>query len=168
MDLRIYVLPDYVSFSGISVEEVPSMEGIHQGYFANLAFSNIWYHTVEMGAGIWANLTPDNYWGTDHAWLGDELPREMPDGTMTYDMSQGAWSDGLLVWEITWGWAASNSENGAVPVKTISSRFDQTFQIDEFGTVEVSKFGHTVVRGTNDVVLLDGIEVNGFPVVSGE
>jgi hypothetical protein len=37
------------------MEEVPSSEGVHVGYFANVFFENIWYHTFDMGAGQWFN-----------------------------------------------------------------------------------------------------------------
>ena len=168
MELAIYVLPETVSFAGIAMEEVPSLEGTHQGYFDNVYFTNIWYHTVERGAGKWRNIAPDNYWNTDRAWMGDELPHEMPNGIMTFDLSQGAWSDGELVWDIPWGWAVKNCAPDTLPVKTMTTHYTQTFIIDESGTLSVSKLQNTVIRGTNNVIRLNGNVVQGRPVEEEE
>lgn len=168
MNLQVYVFPDTVAFSGIAMEEVPSQEGLHQGFFSNVFFSNVWYHTTAMNAGRWIVVSPDNYWGMDRAWMGDELPREMPNGDMTFDQSCGAWTDGLLVWDIPWGWGAPNSVSGTLPVKTMVTHYNQTFSIDEYGTLSVSKFLNVVSRGTNDVIRLNGNAVVGEPLMEEE
>jgi hypothetical protein len=156
MELEIYILPETVSFTGIAMEEVPSSEGVHVGYFSNVFFMNIWYHTLDMGAGQWCNIKPNNYWSTDSAMMGDILPLEKPNGDMTYDLTEGAWSNGELVWHIHWGWRDRNAETGDEPVKSMLVRYDQTFRIDSEGTLSVSKFGHVVSRGTNGVIRLNG------------
>ena len=168
MNLRIYVSPETVAFNGIAMEEIPSLEGVHQGYFSNIAFSNIWYHTTEMWAGRWKNIKSDNFWDVDKAWMGIELPRELPNGDMTYNLSMGEWSEGLLVWQIPWGWGELNSSQGDPPVKTMTVRYDQTFTFDEHGMLTVSKFQHTVSRGTNNVIRLDGDIVVGTPLTEEE
>ena len=168
MNLQVYVLPDTVAFSGIAMEEIPSSSGTHQGYFSNLYFTNVWYHTVAMGAGRWTNIKPDNYWETDRAWMGDELPHEMPSGHMTYDMSDGSWSDGSLVWDITWGWAERDSTLGDIPVSSIPTKYNQSFAIDREGTLAVSKFQNAVSRGTNNVIRLNGDVVQGIPLTEEE
>jgi hypothetical protein len=160
MEFDIYILPETVSFAGISMEEVPSYEGVHTGYFANLFFSNVWYHTVDMQAGQWMNVKPGNYWSKDSAMMGDILPLEKPTGDMTYDLTEGVWSNGELVWHIRWGWRERNAERGDEPVKSMSVRYDQTFRIDHEGTLSVLKFGHIVSRGTNDAIRLNGNVVN--------
>ena len=168
MNLEINVLPETVAFNGIAMEEIPSIDGEHQGYFSNIAFSNRWYHTTERWAGRWINISSDNQWGEDRVWMGDELLRELPTGDMTDDMTRGAWSDGLLVWYITWGWGELNRSKGDPPVKAMTVRYDQTFSFDEYGLLTVSKFQHTVSRGTNNVIRLNGDVVVGTPLTEDE
>ena len=168
MNVRIYVQPETVSFDGIAMEEIPSLEGVHQGYFSNVFFSDRWYHTTEMSAGRWKRVDRDNYWGEDRAWMGDELPRELPNGNMTLDMTRGEWSDGLLVWNITWGWGEQNNSQDDPPTKAMTVRYDQTFSFDEYGTLTVLKFQHTVSRSTNDVIRLNGNIVTGVPLTEEE
>ena len=165
MKFGLYVQPETVSFSGIAMEEVPSTTGDHQGYFSNVYFMGEWYHTTAKGAGKWRAIQPGNYWGDDEAIMGEPLPRELPDGTMVSDIGLGAWSDGLLVWDITWGWAEKESSDGDVPVKTIPTPFNQTFQFNAYGTLSVNKFDNTVSRGTNHVFRLNGNVVYGYPLL---
>jgi hypothetical protein len=160
MNVQIYVLPETVSFSGISMEEIPSVDGIHEGYFSNTFFSKVWYHTEEMGAGDWTNIKPDNFWATDIATLGEMLPFEKPNGDMTYDASMGNWRNGTITWYIQWGWGEFNSEQGDLPLGIIPKRYDQTFSINNEGTLSISKFGHIVSRGTNNVFYLNGTIVD--------
>ena len=167
MELELYILPEEVSFTGISMEEVPSLEGVHVGYFANISFMNVWYHTVDRGAGQWVNIKPDNYWATDSAVMGDVLPLEKPNGDITWDLSEGVWSQGELVWYIPWGWRERDAEIGEEPVKVIPVRYNQTFRIDQHGTLSVLKFGHVVSRGTNNVIKLNGNIVPKASLVQG-
>jgi hypothetical protein len=164
MNLNIYIYPLTVSFSRISMEEVPSLDGDFNGYFSNVFFSNVWYHTVQMGAGQWVNIRPDNFRGTDRVWMGDVLPREMSNGEMAFDLHAGAWSSGTLIWKIPWGWQDSDAQIGDIPVKTIKIRYNQVFEIDQFGTLSVSKFGYVVSRGTNNVFRLNGNIVEPEPL----
>ena len=168
MNLRIYVLPETVAFSGISMEEIPSLEGIHQGYFSNVYFNVVWYHTTEMLAGRWFKIDQNNFWNVDRAWMGGELPRELPDGTMTNDLTMGVWSDGLLVWNINWGWGELTSNQGDSPVKAMTTPYNQTFTFDEYGTLTISKFQNTVSRDTNNVIRLNGSVVVGEPLSEEE
>ena len=168
MNLNIYVLPETVAFEGIALEEIPSQEGVHQDYFSNIYFSNRWYHTTDRGAGKWFDVREGNFVCNDRAWMGDKMPRELPNGDMTFDLSRGEWSDGLLVWNITWGWAERQRDPGDPPIKAMSVRYDQTFTFDEYGTLTVSKFQHTVSRGTNNVIRLNGDVVTGEPLTEDE
>jgi hypothetical protein len=160
MALQVYIHPEIVSFSGISMQEIPSDDGVHTGYFSNIYFEKIWYHTRELGAGMWSNIKGENFWGEDQAFLGELLPFEKPNGDMTFDATQGRWDDGILRWNIQWGWRERNSDIEDIPVKTISERYDQTFTIDQDGTLSVLKFNHTVSRGTNNIIRLNGDIVN--------
>jgi hypothetical protein len=168
MDVQIYILPESVSFSGISMEEIPSYSGVHHGYFANVHFVDVWYHTENRGAGKWINVKPDNYWGTDRAWMGARLPVEAPNGKMTYDLCAGTWSDGVLVWHIQWGWAARDAVKGEQPIKTVQTRYDQVFTMDSHGTLSVSKFGNVVSRATNNIIRLNGNVVIGATLTKEE
>ena len=75
---------------------------------------------------------------------------------MTYDLGEGCWSDGLMVWEIKCGWSTMNRSFGDVPVKEMPVFYNQTFSFTGEGGLTVSKFMHTVSRGTNNVIRLDG------------
>ena len=152
MQFEIYVLPETVSFSGIAMEEIPSTEGVHRGYYENVYFADDWYHTYDRGAGRWANIGRNNYWGPDMPCTGQEEPRELPDGSMTTNPNEGTWREGLLIWNINWGWAESNRSDGDVHVEAMETPYDQEFRMDEFGTHSITKFQHTVIRGTNGVV----------------
>jgi hypothetical protein len=163
MNLRIYVLPETVSFSGIAMEEIPSTQGSHTGYFENPYFAKIWYHTEEMWAGRWGNIDYENYWDVDRAWGGDEMPHEKQDGTVTFNLNEGAWRNGDIVWNISWGWAEKDRKPGDSPAKPLATPYNQEFHIDASGTLSVSKFQHTAVRGTNDVFRLNGDVVQPTP-----
>jgi hypothetical protein len=156
MELEIYILPATVSFSGIAMEEIPSTRGEHSGYFSNLYFMDNWYHTVDKGAGSWSNVKPDNFWDIDQAIMGDHLPLQKSDGSMTWNLLEGFWRDGLMIWHIPWGWRDRNAEPDDLPVKTLTTYYNQTFSITSNGTLSVSKFGNTVSRGTNNVIQLNG------------
>ena len=169
MDLEVFVQPETVSFSGIAMEEIPSTTGIHEGYFTNIYFESEWYHTEARGAGKWINIKASNLWDTDHAWCAAELPRELPNGEMTFDLSYGTWTNGEMSWNIPWGWADHGAEDGiTAPVKSISTPYNQTFTFTEDGTLTVSKFQHSVSRGTNSVIRLNGNTVQGVIVTQEE
>ena len=157
MRLQLHVLPDTVSFEGIAMEEVPSMEGTHQGYFSNVFFQSVWCHTTGMGAGKWVNVKSDNLYGKDDVCMGEELPRELINGEMTYNLLEGSWSRGLLVWNTIWGWSERNSSIGDPPAKEMTNPCNQTFTFAIDGTLAISKFQHAVSRGTNNVIRLDGV-----------
>ena len=147
-----YVMPMHVSFSGIAMEEVPSNRGFHDGLFSNNFFRNEWYHTVEHGAGKWDNVRPDNSCGEDKACFKKEIPRVLPNGTVTFNPNEGMWTSGRIFWRINWGWAKKDSQFGDIPVKEIATPYNQTFRIDEYGTASVTKFQCTIIRGTNNVI----------------
>ena len=168
MNLEVFVQPETVSFSGIAMEEIPSTTGIHEGYFTNTYFESEWYHTEARGAGKWKNIWPDNLWDTDHAWFAAELPRELPNGEMIFDLSYGTWTNGTIVWNITWGWNEMNTPKGEPPVKSITTPYNQTFTFTEDGLLMVSKFQHSVSRGTNGVMRLNGNIVQGVIVTQEE
>ena len=77
-------------------------------------------------------------------------------------------SDGLLVWNIIWGWGEPNRSQGDSPIKAMTTPYNQTFTFDEYGTLTVSKFQNTVSRGTNNVIRLNGDIVAGVPLTEEE
>jgi hypothetical protein len=121
-----------------------------------------------MGAGSWGGVGHDNFCGLDCAWKGDVIPLEMSNGEMTMDLTEGRWRDGMLVWYIQWGWARKEVENEEAPVKRIANRYDQSFIIDATGTLSITKFDNTVSRGTNNIIRLNGLVVEGEPLTEEE
>jgi hypothetical protein len=80
--------------------------------------------------------------------MGDELP---------FEQSNGTWSNGQIIWSIKWGWGERNNEIGDLPIKSLEDFYNQSFTIDHDGTLTIDKFGHSVSRGTNNVIRLNGI-----------
>ena len=76
---------------------------------------------------------------------------------------------GLPVRNISWGWADQGAENGiTAPVRSITTPYNQTFTFTEDGLLTVSKFQHSVSRGTNGVIRLNGNIVQGVIVTQEE
>jgi len=139
---------------------VASDIGTHSGFFSNLYFSDIWYHTVDRGAGDWFAVIGNLKEYEDCPRIAAAIPREMPDGTMTWDTQYG-WGTGDITWHIDWGWGDDTSELGDDPVKTMahSVHYDQHFVMTQDGMLTISKLQNAVSRGTNDVFRLNGVEV---------
>lgn len=148
--LNLWRLPQDVSFKGIALQEIPSDYADPKGYFANEAFREIWSHTRARGAGHWHNVAADNYFMTDGANLGDELPRMTSAGVLTNDPTCG-WIKGTMNWKIPVGWNERNSDNDDDFVVKTFQTYWQQFMIDERGTAYVSKLGWKAWRGTNNV-----------------
>ena len=89
--------------------------------------------------------------------MGEELPRVLHNGDVTFDLSAGVWIDGVLEWNITWGWSERESCEGDPPAKEMTTPYNQTFTFAVDGTLAISKFQHAVSRGTNNVIRLDGV-----------
>ena len=98
MRLELRVLPYDVSFVGIALQEVPSLNGTHTGYFAQSCYQHRWYHTVAWGAGEWKSVTDGNLWGYDHSRM------------FRWDQP---WDRGTLAWEIPIGWNRAGTTRGA-------------------------------------------------------
>lgn len=154
MSLDLHVSPVQVSFSGIAVQEIPSDYQDPSGYFSNPYFAGMWSHTVERGAGDWHNISGGNFFMSDNADLGDELPRMGIDGMPSRDFSDG-WVSGRMNWKIPVGWNERNSDAETSPVKTFQTYWQQ-FAIDRHGTVKVAKLNRWVQRGTNGVFTVGG------------
>ena len=103
MIMDIYILPMFVSFSEIAVEEVPCDVGVPTGYFSFPAMAGAASHTVDNGAGTWINVDEHNYMGEDRPGIHRELLPMTPNGTLTNDVSVG-WLEGTLYWPTPFGW----------------------------------------------------------------
>ncbi len=139
MELVMILLPTNVCFANIEVVEVPSMEGSHNGYFSDSAWSNQWYHTTGNGAGEWTEVADDNSCGSDYAGIG---------------LCSPPWSSGFITWIIPNAWRPCGGGEQDVHVFVTSL---QNFQITVDGTVTVSKLGNSVTRTTNDVITSTGV-----------
>ena len=103
MIMDIYILPMFVSFGEIAVEEVPCDIGVPTGYFSFPAMAGAASHTTDNGAGTWINVQEGNKMGTDRPGIYGELLPMTPDGTLTNDVSVG-WLEGTLYWPTPFGW----------------------------------------------------------------
>ena len=154
LDLELYIEPTTVSFYNLAVQEIPA-EGSHEGYFNNLAFTNIWNHSKARRAGVWKAVSPNNFYMTDEAHLGDEMPRIKDGGSLTYEMGYG-WSGGRITWPIPMGWQSRDACETDLPeLKRMANSYQQVFRMTAEGTASVEKHGYKASRGTNDVVWLE-------------
>ena len=130
MKLYPYILPLEVSFSGISMMEVPSLGGGPSGYFTNAMFSAFWHHTTDRGAGVWHHPSNENFFFYDTPSFDLYCPPPLTHGT--------------IVWTIPLGWG----ENGATTLSdifnTIRTEYQQVFTLDENGGLRIDKFGQWI------------------------
>ena len=85
--LDLVIAPETVSFSGLALMEEPSFEGIRSGYFTNEIFDVSQSHTEDNGAGVWYNISPDNY--NNGEWGRASLTRRV------VSVRVAAWHDAL-------------------------------------------------------------------------
>lgn len=156
MVLRLYVLPMTVSFQGVDMMEVPCDDVIPPtGYYTTSAFNGSLTHTIAAGAGIWNHISEGNFWMEDNAWANRRVT---------------PWFDGQLSWKIPIGWFLRfDDESASWPRGTninacrrigTDVSFLQVFNIDAYGTIKLSKHANEIVRGTNDVIRLNGTVVH--------
>ena len=157
---EFYVKPFDVSFSEISIEEVPCTTGTHSGYFSDPSFSVIWCHSVANGAGEWCSIEEHtNKMGiNDTARITMELLRIDGDGNFT-DNPAYSWANGEITWDIPFGWGAKPQGTGASAV--LYKQFDpdagHRITIVPSGTVSVRKFGNEATRDIQGNTYLNGV-----------
>ena len=161
MDLWQYVRPNHVSFLGIDLSEVPCTNAVPPiGYFANPPNTAFQVHSVEAGAGRWNHVKLNNYWTTDSVHMAKKMP---------------PWYNGSLTWKIPIGWRPAWNGSGTswpVGVEPLEDfrcgraivadsedLYCQVFGMESDGTASISKFGHVIVRGTNGVIRIDGLQI---------
>ena len=149
MHMDQYVAPFNVSFSRIAIEEVPSEEGFHSGYYSDPSWSNLWSHTYSNGAGKWIKVHGGNYIAKDRASCGACPP---------------PWSQGSLIWNIPFGWHPFTADGdvpamGILPTNEFATDVTSTIVINSAGFVILMKLGHWVSRDIYNEVALDGVVV---------
>ena len=125
---RVVMAPTTVSFSRVSIRELPGPATSIWGYFTT-GSSNLLQHTT---AGNWFPLLRDNSW-TDTVWswkapFGGGYPQ--------------IWSNGGFTWVIPAQWKI-----GSGPTNSMSG-WSQIFNLESSGTVKITKFGNHFLRRT--------------------
>ncbi len=114
------------------------------------------------GAGVWRNVDVHNRVGgennvRDEAALAEELLPMTSDGTLTNDYSCG-WLDGLMVWQVPFGWNEKGTTGASDPFNTFGTIL-QEFYIDRWGQTTVQKFGNRATRLLNGRRFLNSREI---------
>ena len=138
MLLELCVNPLTVSFEGIAMQEVPSNQGVHTGYFNSSEFMHLWFHDTNMGAGRWRNIAEGNIFGLDSSRM---LNWPQP------------WSTGQLVWDIPIGWNRHGTEVGTC-VKTLSPSSQSAWNMTST-FVTKTKHGHSIGLSSDGRKYLD-------------
>ncbi len=142
MQLELHVLPKTVSFSSLSLVEVPTTTEGPTGYFTNIEFSAVWYHTTARGAGVWRSINRiENYWFPDDAMMGDAFPsRQILE-----------WAGGTIVWDIPIAWDLLAIDDADKTYdKRIPVLYKQRFDFNASGTLRVTKHGYWEERDPDD------------------
>ena len=144
MWMPTFVLPEYVSFSQLEMQEIPSTNGTHRGYFNRPSDMPFWYHTTGMGAGEWVKIDLDNGFGTDKV-------------VQDYYLDDN-WCYGEKVWNIPIGWRALDSEGPVVKEMPHHDSHDQKFVLETNGTMRIEKYDMEVHRTIDDHIYLNGVQ----------
>ena len=141
MRMRLYVLPQTVSFCSIYIVEIPCYTGTHSGFFNREDQSYGWYHTALQGAGNWGQPSLNGYWMTDQVGSVAVLTN---------------WYAGVKVWDVPIGW---NSQIAYPVAKEINpDYYKQRFEIFENGSFRVDKHGNWILRTIDDHIFLNGVQ----------
>ena len=162
---EFYVQPLDVSFSALSIEEVPCFDVIPStGYYVSVTGRWEKSHTVAAGAGRWRRVTGGNRVGgegvVDSAGMMDALPRVDADGHETDDPQCG-WCSGYMIWKIPFGWQSSVFvwPSAAPQLGTFAEDTRQTFTISDFGDYKVRKFANEAERKIDGTIYFNGARV---------
>ena len=112
------------------MKELPDDPMYVSGYFTNSFLpKNLILHTPNED---WTGITEDNKLMATDKVLGFGLPQP--------------WSAGDLAWSIPAVWhVVTTSQSNSLPWN------DQSFEIYANGDFTISKFGHSITRGTNNL-----------------
>ena len=139
MELEPYIIPLEVCFSGIRIMEVPTTVIGPSGYFTNLVFSSIWYHTVERGAGVWYRPGRDNFFFRDVPSFAEYCPAPI--------------SEGIIDWLVPIAWGEDDAEDVDDLVGTIGESYHQVFTLDNLGGLRIDKFGQWIKCSSSGVIV---------------
>lgn len=150
MFMDMYLLPDYVSFRGLWIQEVPddSQSGVHFGYYDDRQKGGDWSHVGDLnhGAGMWNEATESGYYATDKA------------GThRSYELE---WTYGWKEWNIPMAWSANAGGGGIEMFSPIPTT--QKFTLWPDGTFKIEKHNHCAERTIWNVFTIDGVIQEGF------
>ncbi|MCQ2395055.1 MAG: hypothetical protein MJ249_12295 [Kiritimatiellae bacterium] len=146
---QYFVKPLDVSFTALSIEEVPCFDEIEPtGYFSVVTGKFQRTHTERAGAGrLWP--VADGNWviGEDCAGVAVALARVKPDGTETDDPQYG-WLGGELTWKIPFGWQLCSIKwpMRAPPLGTFAEESRQVFTLTASGDFKIHKLGNEAER----------------------
>ena len=144
MRLYPYITPLEVSFSGISMMEVPSSGGGPSGYFTNEMFSAFWHHTTDRGSGVWHHPSNENFFFYDTPSFDLYCPPPLAHGT--------------IVWTIPLGWGENDAITTNDVCDTVDTEYQQIFTLDEIGSLRIDKFGQWIkVSGDGRITHSSGI-----------
>jgi hypothetical protein len=157
MELSLYIGPMDVSFSEISVEEVPCLTYEANGYFENPYYNGAFGHTRLAGAGRWMGVIPgvNKLDSTDTAAYKDKIPWLTPSGVVTTNAAY-AWTEGRVYIDNPFGWNVAGTDGDTLPYKEFGHDIQDAIRLDVQGRVGVFKLANWVERTTNDVVNLYG------------
>jgi hypothetical protein len=155
--MDLYVMPLEVSFSRISIEEVPCDVGVRSGYFSRQEFSSMWCHSRENGAGNWINVEKDNFIGRDRAGITNELFRIHSSGILIDDEDY-EWTDGRLEWDVPYGWNEKDTGGEIVECGRFAEDVKQVMVIFSDGRFGVRKHSNVVIRYADGRVYLNGVQ----------
>ena len=141
MFLKLSVNPLTVSFEGLAMQEVPSNQGVHTGYFNSSEFMHLWSHNTSMGAGKWRDIVEGNLFGWDESRM---LNWPQP------------WATGQLVWNIPIGWNCCGTKTGTC-VKIMSPIYQSTWNMTS-NFVTKTKHGHSIGLSSDGRRYLDDEE----------
>jgi hypothetical protein len=140
--LELVVLPTNVSYSSISIMEVPEDPSSWispTGYFMENVFERIWHHTIDMGAGQWYRVQKGNFFLYDYAQCGEGLP--------------SGWEEGQITWKIPTAWGYYSENNSGYVSKEFGNPYYQIFTMTSQGVLRVSKLGYWAERSPDGIHL---------------
>ena len=99
------------------------------------------------------NVTLDNnFFMFDQAKVNEEFYQIQPEGE-----DPMGWIEGNIEWHVPYGWKENPNVVSQEPYGQFATHIRQQFHITANGTVSITKHGSEVVRGTNDVTMLNGV-----------
>lgn len=150
MLLDLYVLPMDVSFTELSVAEIPSDVSTYSGFFQNSYPENRRSHNILGGAGRWISVKSANP-GAPQSGMGNFLMTDCA----TTGLLIGVDEYGEMEWYIPMGWhKRSSREIGSQPFREFAQGlYWHQFRVWPNGDAWVRKHQHELLRHENEGAL---------------